>query len=173
MLGENIKKIRKRKGISQEELAVKLNVVRQTVSKWEKGLSVPDSNMIVLIANELDTTVNVLLGEYNDLDDINALDDLQAKVESISMLIEKRAEKTRKIWRFSFIIIGIFAILFVAKFLTEICAMNEFNSSTSSIGGANGPTNIYVTYGEVKTSGIIALVLAVCSIIGVIKMRRR
>ena len=45
MLSENIKTIRKSKGLSQEELAVKVNVVRQTVSKWEKGLSVPDSEM--------------------------------------------------------------------------------------------------------------------------------
>ena len=43
MLNENIKAIRKSKGLSQEELAIKLNVVRQTVSKWERGLSVPDS----------------------------------------------------------------------------------------------------------------------------------
>lgn len=39
MLNENIKAIRKTKGLSQEELAVKLNVVRQTISKWEKGVS--------------------------------------------------------------------------------------------------------------------------------------
>ena len=37
MLSENIKNLRKAKGISQEELAIKLNVVRQTISKWEKG----------------------------------------------------------------------------------------------------------------------------------------
>ena len=45
MLNENIKAIRKSKGLSQQELAVKLNVVRQTISKWEQGLSVPDSDM--------------------------------------------------------------------------------------------------------------------------------
>ena len=39
MLNENIKNLRKAKGISQEELAVRLNVVRQTVSKWERGVS--------------------------------------------------------------------------------------------------------------------------------------
>jgi transcriptional regulator with XRE-family HTH domain len=39
MLNENIKRIRKSKGLSQEELAIKLNVVRQTVSKWENGVS--------------------------------------------------------------------------------------------------------------------------------------
>ncbi len=37
MLNENIKAIRKSKGLSQQDLAVKLNVVRQTVSKWEQG----------------------------------------------------------------------------------------------------------------------------------------
>ena len=58
MLSDNIRNIRKRKGISQEELAIKLNVVRQTVSKWEKGLSVPGSEMLIKLAEKLDTTVN-------------------------------------------------------------------------------------------------------------------
>ena len=39
MLNENIKAVRKSKGLSQEELAIKLNVVRQTISKWGKGVS--------------------------------------------------------------------------------------------------------------------------------------
>ena len=63
MLNENIKNLRKAKGLSQEELAIKLNVVRQTVSKWEKGLSVPDSNLLISLADELDTSVSILLGE--------------------------------------------------------------------------------------------------------------
>ena len=49
MLNENIKAIRKEKGLSQQELAVKLNVVRQTISKWEQGLSVPDSEMLMVL----------------------------------------------------------------------------------------------------------------------------
>ena len=63
MLSENLKNLRKAKGLSQEELAIKLNVVRQTVSKWEKGLSVPDSEMLIRLAEVLDTSVTVLLGE--------------------------------------------------------------------------------------------------------------
>ena len=55
MLNENIRNLRKSKGLSQEELAIRLNVVRQTISKWEKGLSVPDSSMIISLAEELDT----------------------------------------------------------------------------------------------------------------------
>ena len=63
MLNENIKIIRKSKGLSQEELAIKLNVVRQTISKWEKGLSVPDSNMLISLSEVLETPVSTLLGE--------------------------------------------------------------------------------------------------------------
>ena len=55
MLSENIKTIRKSKGLSQDELAVKLNVVQQTVSKWERGLSVPDSEMLISISEVLET----------------------------------------------------------------------------------------------------------------------
>lgn len=62
MLSENIKKFRKEKGFSQETLAQELNVVRQTVSKWEKGLSVPDAEMLTKIAEVLDVSVTVLLG---------------------------------------------------------------------------------------------------------------
>lgn len=63
MLNENIKSIRISKGLSQEELAMRLHVVRQTISKWERGLSVPDSDMIISLAKVLETSVSVLLGE--------------------------------------------------------------------------------------------------------------
>ena len=63
MLNENIRAIRKSKGLSQEELAIKLNVVRQTISKWEQGLSVPDSDMLLAISEALETPVSTLLGE--------------------------------------------------------------------------------------------------------------
>ena len=58
MLNENIKAIRKSKGLSQQELAVKLNIVRQTVSKWEQGLSVPDSDMLISLSEVLETPVS-------------------------------------------------------------------------------------------------------------------
>lgn len=63
MVGERIKNIRTEKGMSQEELAGALDVVRQTVSKWEKGLSAPDADMLVRLAHVLDTPVNELLGK--------------------------------------------------------------------------------------------------------------
>ena len=61
MFSDNLKTMRKAKGYTQEELAIKLNVVRQTVSKWEKGLSVPDADVLSKIADVLDTKVDILL----------------------------------------------------------------------------------------------------------------
>ncbi|RHC27103.1 helix-turn-helix domain-containing protein, partial [Collinsella sp. AM36-4AA] len=58
MLNENIQALRKSKGLSQEELALKPNVVRQTVSKWERGLSVPDAEMLVALGETLDVPVS-------------------------------------------------------------------------------------------------------------------
>lgn len=62
MIGEQIKTARKAKGVSQEELAVRLGVVRQTVSKWENGMSVPDADVLIQIAELLDVPVSQLLG---------------------------------------------------------------------------------------------------------------
>ena len=62
MFGENLKTLRKQKDFSQEELAARLHVVRQTVSKWEKGLSVPDADALIRLAEVLEVSVSELLG---------------------------------------------------------------------------------------------------------------
>ena len=97
MLQENIRNLRKAKGWSQEELAIKLNVVRQTVSKWEKGLSVPDSQMLIRIADELDTTVAILLGESTEQNEHSAqnteLKEIAAKLEVLNEQFAKRNER--------------------------------------------------------------------------------
>jgi putative transcriptional regulator len=63
MFSENLKTLRKEKGFSQEQLAIRLNVVRQTISKWEKGLSVPDAETLMQLAEVLDVNVSDLLGK--------------------------------------------------------------------------------------------------------------
>lgn len=68
MIGEKIRKYRREKQISQEELAVKLHVVRQTVSKWEKGLSVPDADVLIHMAAFFEVPVSELLGVEADTD---------------------------------------------------------------------------------------------------------
>lgn len=76
MLNETIKALRKSKGLSQQELAVKVNVVRQTISKWEQGLSVPDSDLLIALSEALETPVSTLLGETvaeSEADEVKAL----------------------------------------------------------------------------------------------------
>ena len=97
MLSENMRAIRTSKGFSQEELAVKLNVVRQTISKWEKGLSVPDSNMLISISEVLETPVSTLLGETvveSKVDDLKAISE---KLEIINLQLAQRKTTRRKI----------------------------------------------------------------------------
>lgn len=90
MLNENIKTIRKSKGLSQEELAVKLNVVRQTVSKWEQGLSVPDSDMLISLSEALETPVSTLLGENVAKQEANELKVICEKLEVINLQLARR-----------------------------------------------------------------------------------
>ena len=111
MLNENIKSIRKSKGLSQEEFAIKLNVVRQTVSKWERGLSVPDSDMLISISEILETPVSVLLGETvaeNEPDDLKALSE---KLEVINLQFARQKETRRKILHWAFILLGVITVL--------------------------------------------------------------
>ena len=95
MLNENIKRLRKSKGLSQEELAIKLNVVRQTVSKWENGLSVPDSSMLISLADELDTSVSTLLGEaVSEAVSESTSDDLKIISEKLEVINHQLAKKS-------------------------------------------------------------------------------
>lgn len=97
MLNENIKAIRKSKGLSQQELAVKLNVVRQTVSKWEQGLSVPDSDMLISISEVLETPVSTLLGETVIETEVDTLKAISEKLEVINLQLAQRKTTRRKI----------------------------------------------------------------------------
>lgn len=97
MLKENIKTLRKAKGLSQEELAIKLNVVRQTISKWEQGLSVPDSEMLVTLSEVLETPVSTLLGETVTEPTADDLKAISEKLEIINLQLAQRKLLRRKI----------------------------------------------------------------------------
>lgn len=99
MLSKNIKAIRKSKGLSQQELAIKLNVVRQTVSKWEQGLSVPDSDMLISLSEVLETPVSTLLGETVIEAEADNLKAISEKLEVINLQLAQRKTAGRKIVR--------------------------------------------------------------------------
>ena len=123
MLNENIKKLRKAKGLSQEELAEKLNVVRQTVSKWETGLSVPDAGMLISLAEELDTSVSILLGE--DVPE-PAPDDLKIFAEKLEGINLRLAKKNRaKVLTIRWILISV-CILIAAVFIALLAINGSY-----------------------------------------------
>ena len=113
MLNENIKAIRKAKGLSQQELAVKVNVVRQTVSKWEQGLSVPDSDMLLALSE-----ASVLLGETVVEPEADTLQAISQKLEVINLQLARRKTTRRKVVRWVLIsFCALLALLFAALLL--------------------------------------------------------
>ena len=105
MLSESIKAIRKSKGLSQQELDIKLNVVRQTISKWEQGLSVPDSDLLISLSEALETPVSTLLGETvmeSEVDEVKALSE---KLEVINLQFARRKAMRKAILHWLFIVL--------------------------------------------------------------------
>ncbi len=109
MLSENIRAVRKAKGLSQQELALKLNVVRQTVSKWEQNLSVPDADMLLALSRALDTPVSALLGDAAVTAE-NDLASIAAKLEVINLQLARRQESRRRALRWLFAVLGLAAL---------------------------------------------------------------
>ena len=97
MLNENIKTLRKAKGLSQEELAIRLNVVRQTVSKWESGLSVPDADLLISLSDALETPVSSLLGETMPEAKTDEMKAIAEKLEVINLQLARRKATVRKV----------------------------------------------------------------------------
>ena len=119
MLNANLKSVRKSKGLSQEELAVKLHVVRQTVSKWEQGLSVPDSDMLIAISEILETPVSELLGETVTEQKPDDLKVISEKLEEINLQFAKRKQNRRRLLFWLFAVFGA-AIIITAVFLIKL-----------------------------------------------------
>ncbi len=181
MLCDNLRKLRRSKGLSQEELAIKLNVVRQTISKWEQGSSVPDSEMLLRIATELDTTVNVLLGDTVDAEESSDLKTIATKLEVLNEQFAKRNETRRKVWRAIFIAIGVLALFVLIQMLIMVVWLQTVINNVGNFGdarisiieGADGPTSILIAtvtarYGVIAVA-VIAIIVAV---VGVCKTKR-
>ena len=103
MLSENIKALRKAKGLSQEGLAARLNVVRQTVSKWEQGLSVPDADLLIQISAVLETSASTLLGETVMESNVDHLKPIFEKLDLINLQLAQRKTMRRKMIHWLFI----------------------------------------------------------------------
>lgn len=155
MLGSNIKALRKQKGYSQETLAEQLNVVRQTISKWEKGYSVPDADMLERMANIFDVSVSELLG--NDIPNDNTTSDIQEVVQQLVILNEQLARQSRNRKRILKIVLTSIAAMMLISVISYVVAFSLFKherstSSTTTVQlqcSLNGEEYLYgITYDD-------------------------
>lgn len=109
MFQDNLKTLRKNKGYTQEELASRLKVVRQTVSKWEKGLSVPDAEMLLNIAEEFEVSVSQLLGAK--IENEQSESDIAEQLARINEQLVIKNRRAKRIWKVVGVIIGAYMLL--------------------------------------------------------------
>lgn len=177
MLNENLKTLRKTKGLSQEELAAQLHVVRQTISKWEQSLSVPDAAQLIGLAAALDTDVATLLGETPAAAEPEGIQALAAKLELLNEQFARELERKRKTWRIVSIAalvvaaVTLFRILLPLFFYLYLSAKEA--ASTAIIGGADGPTAITVVSSLQFLPFLGLLAVIIVAIIGICRTRRK
>ncbi len=181
MLGDNLKKLRQSRGLSQEEMAGKLNVVRQTVSKWEKGLSVPDSEMLMEIARQFEIPVSTLLGETPGLED--EASDMRIVLEKLTLINEQLARsaqaKRRALRAVCIAVIAIVGLYMAFLLVLGIYMASGANVSVSGdsigiIGGADGPTTVFVTtqFGHPLTL-IVMVIALIAAVAGLVYTRKK
>ena len=117
MFGENLKTLRKQKGFSQEELAARLHVVRQTVSKWEKGRSVPDADALIRLAEVLEVSVSELLGAKIGNE---SAADVAEQLSRINEQLAIRNRRSRRIWKAIAIILAAIVVINAAIILFNV-----------------------------------------------------
>lgn len=117
MFQDNLKTLRKNKGYTQEELASRLKVVRQTVSKWEKGLSVPDAEMLLKIAEEFEVSVSGLLGAK--IEDEQNKSDVAEQLARINEQLAIKNRRAKRIWK----VVGVIAVVYIVLYLLAFYAL--------------------------------------------------
>ena len=163
MLKENIKLLRKQKGLSQEELSIKLNVVRQTISKWEQGLSVPDAEMLISISEVLDTPVSTLLGETIIEENSDSLKEISQKLEIINLQLAQKRESKRKLWNCFFIVLCIILTLIVIGILALGNAYMEwdYNDPELAVLGVNIHIFVWI-FIRIVPFALIGSIVGIC-----------
>lgn len=112
MLNENLKSFRKSKGLTQEELAARLSVARQTVSKWENGLSVPDADALIQVAEILEVSVSELLGStVKESVGETTISDVAEQLSRINEQLAIKNRRTNRIWKTVVIVVATVILL--------------------------------------------------------------
>lgn len=131
MFSENLKNMRKAKSLSQEELAERLHVVRQTISKWEKGLSVPDADTLIGISDIFQTSVSDLLGSTMETPEKE--NEIAQKLEQLNVLIAEKNRRSRRIWKAVAGILIFIAVATVVCIVMSVVSFQSYDTTTELI----------------------------------------
>ena len=174
MLHENLQALRKAKGLSQEELAERLHVVRQTVSKWEKGLSVPDADLLIRLAEVLDTSVSALLGAAVEPEETPEIRQLSDKLAHLNAELARHKERSRRWRRTVAFLTGVVALAVLCRELAIVLYPSWVDlhgldaKDLAIIGGTDGPTTVFVSHavrqGRYIAPAVLVLLLSVVGI---------
>lgn len=126
MLSDNIRILRKQKGFTQEELAIRLHVVRQTVSKWEKGLSVPDADTLQRLAELLEVEVRQLLGSGADMEKGNS--EVTEQLARINEQLAIKNRRARRIWKTIGIVLLVLLIFNILAIVANFAAFESLST---------------------------------------------
>lgn len=143
MFNENLKKLRKQKGMSQEVLAQQMNVVRQTISKWEKGYSVPDAEMLIRLADLFEVSVSDLLG--SEVKSESNQNEIAVQLAILNEQLANRKRWNKNILR-GFVITIL--ILLVAYGLTKLTKISVITIDAKPPLSKETISYTVVTYGE-------------------------
>ena len=130
MLQENIKNLRKERGLTQEELAIRVNVVRQTVSKWEKGQSVPDADLLQKLADVLEVSVSQLLGQ--DREQEKDRNEIAEQLSRINEQLAIRNRRSKRIWTVIGALVGIWLLVYGVVMVLSYASYSSVEELTVS-----------------------------------------
>ena len=146
MFSENLRTLRKAKGLSQEELAIRLNVVRQTISKWEKGLSVPDADLLIRLSDVFEVSVSGMLGaRIENEQEINAVAEQLSRINEQLAIKNRRA---RRVWKTVAIIFFAFVIVGIILIFSSVVAFNNFKFESGAVEVTDIEAD-YIPYKEI------------------------
>ena len=144
MFQENLKELRKKKGYSQQELAIRLNVVRQTISKWEKGLSVPDADTLIKMAEIFEVSVNELLGAKLEVKDEEKHNAIAEQLARINEQLAIKNNRWRKIWKTIGIVLLVSFIFWVIVLIIGYPAYDDNERESGEVAELQNMENFYV-----------------------------
>ena len=113
IFSEKLLTLRKAKGITQEQLAEKLDVTRQSISKWESGQSVPELEKIVALSTVFDVSTDCLL-KSSEIDDLSVKTEMLEKQQQ-QMLV--REQRQRQIWACILYTVAVYLVFFAICFV--------------------------------------------------------